>query len=456
MSSPPPSGPLLELDTDFAHALVPEQNDLDTSFLAAEATLELETVPSALRPGAHILLHDEEGRVPGFVTRILALDDRTLVLDPPLPPDHGFRAGTTSIRGNLALAGHGAARPQVILGSGDATRSAQSFVLDEPALSFVPDPGQPRGVRPDVEVTVGRQIWSQVPNFRDSEPTAPHFTTSMTEGGGVRFTFGDGEHGRRLPSGRDNVRVRYRSGNGAAGNLDAGSASKTTRPHPLVAAVHQPLDAAGGNAMEPVESLRSNAPASVLTLGRAVSLRDFEYLAAGQAGLWQARAFVLPTGPRWRETVEVVVVPAGGRPLDPIRRRSLAQTLEQHALPGVGVEITPFVSRPLHLDICLCVRTSEYSPTEVEARVRGALAEAFSLRRRRLGQDVFASQVIQVVEGIEGVESSRCLLALPSGEEGDDIVFDPTLRRLRIDGRAVCHLDHPLATSNVRTEEPAS
>jgi hypothetical protein len=82
--------------------------------------------------------------------------------------------------------------------------------------------------------------------------------------GRLKITFGDGRRGRRMPSGVNNVRITHRKGNGLSGNLAAG-------PHYLVAQVRQPLPATGGNDMETLEALRENAPATVLTLERAVN-----------------------------------------------------------------------------------------------------------------------------------------------------------------------------------------
>src|SRR5262245_19813474 len=113
----------------------------------------------------------------------------------------------------------------------------------------------------------------------------------MTEDGYVEVGFGNGDHGRRLLTGSNNVRVVARQGVGEDGNLPAGSLQKPSKTHALVESVEQLLDASGGADGEDTSSLKTNGPATVLTLGRAVSITDFGLLVGRHSSVWQARAF---------------------------------------------------------------------------------------------------------------------------------------------------------------------
>ncbi|MDD3582120.1 MAG: baseplate J/gp47 family protein, partial [Desulfobacca sp.] len=207
----------------------------------------------------------------------------------------------------------------------------------------------------------------------------------------------------------NNVRLKYRQGTGLAGNLAPGSLTRLAKPHRLVAAVRQPLAATGGNDREGVPSLRENAPATLLTLERAVSLEDFSYLAMSHSSVWQARAFIRPTGLGREIKIEVVVVPAGGGNLG-----SLAQTLTDflmaRAIPGAEVMVLPYQSRTFALEVLISVNAQEYNPEAVMTTVKTALKTKFSLERRKLGQDLFLSEVYQVVEGVTGVIHSRAVI----------------------------------------------
>ncbi len=373
----------------------------------AGSEVPLAQVPAALRSGRIVFLGRLDQPGAGRVAKVGEVRDRSIVLDAVLP--EGSTYGNLVLRGNTVAAGHGEAKEERVLGSGDASQSGQVFVLRDKGVSFVADSNHPAGVRADIEVRVGDRAWQQVPTLADSGPADPHFVLRMTEDGGLELTFGDGRNGRRLPTGTNNVRIAYRVGTGLAGNLPPGRLEKPARPHPLIEAVRQPLPATGGNDMEAIESLRATAPASVSTLGRAVSLADFGRLAASQSSLWQARAFPLPAGIGRQESVRVVVVPAGGGPLDGLAV-SLQAFLEAHALPGVAVRVERYTSVAISLHVTLQIKTAEFDPDRVLAAVRERLLEAFGLRGRRMGQALRLGEIYHVVEGVSGVSNSLCVL----------------------------------------------
>jgi len=233
------------------------------------------------------------------------------------------------------------------------------------------------------------------------------------------------------------VRVSFRVGAGLAGNLPPGSLTKPARPNPRVDAVSQPLDATGGNDREDVASLKTQAPKSVLTLERAVSLADFGALAARQSSVWQARAFALPTGGGRHASLEVVVVPAGGGALGSLAA-DLQSFLAAHALPGVDVRVRPYQPRPFDLDVEIEVKSDERDRDEVRKNVEAALLANFGLRRRALGAALYASEVYAVVEAVPGVESSvvvldgRAAVRLLAAADRAVLFLDPAVSRLTV------------------------
>ncbi len=251
----------------------------------------------------------------------------------------------------------------------------------------------------------------------------------MTEDAYILISFGDGTNGRRLPTGTNNVRITFREGNGLAGNIPAGGLKQPSKPHALVAAVRQLTPAIGGNDMENVASLRENAPASLLALERAVSLSDFGFLAGTHSSVWQARAFARPTGFEQREQIEVVVVPANGGELGELGA-TLREFLLRHAVPGIAIAVTKYDEVLFQVGVELTVDEAAYVADDVKAAVERSLKDAFSLARRRLGQDLFLSEVYKVVENVTGVMHSTIMI---NGDED--------IRRLRTDEHAVSVLD---------------
>ncbi|WP_218188452.1 baseplate J/gp47 family protein, partial [Desulfosarcina cetonica] len=193
----------------------------------------------------------------------------------------------------------------------------------------------------------------------------------------------------------------------------------------LVDTMRQPMAATGGNDMETVASLRENAPATLLTLERAVSLTDFAFLAMSQSSVWQAKAFSRPTGLGRNQKIEVVVVPAGGGELGTLGD-TLTRFLLAHAIPGIEVAVLPYEEVTFSLEVLLTVDAEQFIPETVVQAVDDALQAAFSLQRRGLGQDLFLSEVYAVVEAVEGVRHS---VAVVNG--------DKTLRRQAATDRQV-------------------
>ncbi|NOJ91457.1 hypothetical protein HMI51_00645 [Corallococcus coralloides] len=383
----------------------------------AGTQVPLDTVPRGLTFGRAVVVRQEGGTAPPLLTRVQGTGEGFVALVDPLPP--GSTVDNLVLHANVVLVGHGERKPEEVLGSGDATQTGQAFVLRERGLSFVADSTRASGVRADLEVQVAGRRWQAVESLRESGPTDPHYTVRLVRDGELAVVFGDGRNGRRLPTGANNVRVGFRAGSGLRGNLPPGSLAKPSRPHALVEAVEQPLPASGGNDMEDVEALRRTAPATVLTLERAVSTEDFASLAMGHSSVWQARALLKRNPGSRMERVEVVVVPSDGGELGPLKE-SLADFLRAHALPGVEVSLSRYLSEPVTLDVEVEVDTRAFNPDAVVQAVRAALLDALSLRHRGLGQALYLSDVYKVVEAVTGVESSICVMAGVPGLQRKD------------------------------------
>ncbi|MCP4433624.1 MAG: hypothetical protein GY806_21810 [Gammaproteobacteria bacterium] len=360
-----------------------------------------------------------------------------IIFDPPLAD---CLAGKMVINGNVVQAGHGETQPEKIIGSGDATKLNQSFVLDKEGISFTPDATKNAGVAAAIDVKVAGRVWEQVSSLKDSRADDHHYEIRMTEEGYVKIIFGDGSNGRRLPSGKNNLRVRYRVGSGTEGNVPPQSLIKALKPNPLLDSIAQLLPASGGGDMEDQTSLRENAPPTLLALKRAVSLSDFSHLAASQSSIWQAKAYSEPLQGGRLSQVTVIVVPAGGI-LSDEQKNKLQDYLQRHSLPAVKVCVLPYEPQIINLSVTVRIDSAAYIPQDVAAGVKQELIDQLSLKKRRLGDPLYLSEVYKVVEGIEGVENSVCVL------DGDDRVTKPEKRN------SVVYLDTKTGSSLIITVE---
>ncbi|NVK41916.1 MAG: hypothetical protein HWE39_11790 [Oceanospirillaceae bacterium] len=442
---------------NFKHQLRPAGFDRNTASITdGDYNIRLQDLPASLKPGRKVIVSDGDQARLALVTVVDRAENRIRLQ----PPAQGFAAWNTVIYGNAVAAGHGETAKEKVLGSGDATLGNQTFELKADDLSHIADAAFDQGVRADIELRVDDRQWQQVYSLDDSGAEDHHFAVVLLENGNASLSFGDGTHGRRLPTGNNNVRVRYRRGAGLVGNLAPGSLVKTVGSHPWIDGFLQPLPASGGNDREDTATLRDNAPASTLTLGRAVSLVDFQHLATSQSSVWQARAFRPPADARPGETVRVVVLPAGGGELGDLQQ-DLQSFLQQRAEPHVQVEVAPWQPLIFSVDASIAVDSGAFEPEIVVDAVRQALLDTFSLVRRRLGAPLFRSEVMAAIEGVEGV--SNCSAAVDAQlRDGDGEpttaarvvqAADGSVRRISARPEQLLHLDDGLSSITISSHE---
>lgn len=389
-----------------------------------KSEVELDKAPASLKPDMRVIVElldlpgcEDENVIQKIDWPTSAKKKATLHLKKPLPEE--ATKSNLRICANVVLAGHGERRPEKILGSGDATKGRQRFLLTDanPGVAFIADPRMPTGVRAAVLIKVDGIIYREVPRLEDCAPGDCVFVTRKTDEGFLLFEFGDGQSGRRLPTGRDNVRISYRQGCGLLGNV-AKQTLKLAHPHALLKDARQPFNATGGSDGQDLDSLRSHAPASLQALERAVSLQDFAALAQSHSKVWQAAAVrgapsddTTATPPRGVQAVTVFVVPAGGVGLPDSLQRELEEFLNDHTTPRARACVRCYSELALRLRIKVEVTQRTHDPAQVVNSIREVLLRAFSLRQRRLGQTFYLSEAYKLVEAISGVAASDCTFA---------------------------------------------
>jgi predicted phage baseplate assembly protein len=329
---------------------------------------------------------------------------------------YSYRRDTLTIHANVAHATHGESR-QEVLGSGDASTSFQHFVLRESPLTHTSAP-TPSGTESTLEVRVNDIEWHEVPDLYGRGPEERVYTTRLDEANRTTVQFGDGRSGARLPTGRENVRAAYRKGIGTDGLVRAEQLSLLMTPVLGVRSVRNPLAASGADDPESQDEARRNAPLTVLTLDRVVSLRDYEDFARAYAGIAKALATWVWTG-ETREVLVTVAAPAG---------REVGADLLQNlvgAIRAVGDRHLPLRVegyRPALFGMAAKMRTDpDYIPERVVAAVTAALQEQFGFDTRSFGQGVALSEVLAAIQTVPGVVMADVdeLYRIPR-EEGEE------------------------------------
>ncbi len=311
-----------------------------------------------------------------------------------------FDRRTVTINANVALATHGETVAEV-LGAGNASQPYQRFTLKGVPLTYT-GAQTAEGVASSLQVRVNDLLWQEVPAFLGRGPAERIYVTRTADDGKVTVQFGDGKTGARLPTGGENVRATYRKGIGAAGNVKAGQLSLLlSRPLGLKEAIN-PLPADGGADREERDDARRNAPLTVLTLGRVVSLRDYEDFARAFPGI--AKALATWTWDGQRQGVFVTVAGPDGAAVDETGQTyaNLLAALRAAGDPYVPLRVHTYAAVKFSLTATV-TRRSEYLAAKVDQAVRNALLAAFSFDARQFGQPVALSAVLAVMQGAAGV-----------------------------------------------------
>lgn len=251
-------------------------------------------------------------------------------------PDGGalpFTALATpvTLHGNVVEAVRGETVIDETLGDGNAALPFVSFTLKKKPLAWVEDASLAQGRRPELTLRIDGLEWTRVDTFFGHGPDDRIYTAALEPDGGTRITFGDGKRGARPPSGVGNIRADYRFGAGAA-KPPPGSIQSIARPVKGLASVIGPLPARGGADAETADELRQSAPAGALTLGRAVSLADFEAMARSYPGVLNAASAWAWDARRQRATAKIWIIADGADP-----SAELAVWLSARAAPDLIV-----------------------------------------------------------------------------------------------------------------------
>ena len=312
-----------------------------------------------------------------------------------------YARDTVTIYGNVVKATQGETRKGEVLGGGDATKALQQFTLKQPPLTFVPA-ANPRGVSSTLVVRVNEVRWHERETLADAGPTDRVFMTQTDDDAKTTVIFGSGEHGVRLPTGLENVTATYRNGLGKSGNVKADQITLlSTRPLG-VKAVTNPIRASGGADRESRDQARANAPLGVMALDRLVSVQDYADFARMFAGIGKSVAARLTTGTH--RVVHVTIAGADDIPIDKTSDlyRSLVKALREFGDPVLPIQVE--LRELLALVLSARVRVlPDYAWEFVAPKIRARLLEAFGFGQRDLGQPVFLSEVITVIQRVPGV-----------------------------------------------------
>jgi predicted phage baseplate assembly protein len=300
----------------------------------------------------------------------------------------------------VAAATHGESVKEP-LGSGDAAVPYQQFTLRQPPVTYV-SADTPDGSASTLKVYVNEVLWEEVPFFYGHGPTDRIYITRRDDEGRTTIRFGDGITGARLPTGQNNVRAEYRKGTGLGGLVQAGQLSLLmSRPLGLKGVVN-PEAAQGAEDPESRDDARTNAPLTVLTLDRAVSLQDYEDFSRTFSGVAKAQAVWVWDGRK--RSIFLTVAGPDGELLDEDGSviTKLKESLRTYGDPFVAFTVKAYRQGWFEIAGTVTIDPEHVSDVVMEA-ISADLQQRYSFAARAFGQPVALSEVIAAIQAVPGV-----------------------------------------------------
>lgn len=321
-----------------------------------------------------------------------------LTITPALSP--ALDQATAYAYGNVVKVTHGETIAAEQLGNGDASVSFQTFKLAKAPVTQVRTPGAPNGVKSTLELRVDNILWREVPTFYGRGPRERVYTTSRDNSEVMTVRSGDAVTGARFTTGKANMVARYRQGLGIAGNVVAGALRNPLDRPTGLKSVTNPIAAQGGADAETLEQGRTNAPNTVRTFGRVVSLRDFEDAAREFPGI--ARALAAWEWDGEEQAVRLKVAGDAGVVISDQLLADLTMDLNSRRDPNRKLTIDKHRNVPIRVEAAILVQ-ADHVPALVQAAVAKALAEHFAFENTNLGQAVHLSSVYAAIQAVDGV-----------------------------------------------------
>ncbi|CAB4174366.1 Baseplate protein J-like [uncultured Caudovirales phage] len=276
-----------------------------------------------------------------------------------------------------------------------------------------------------VSVTIEGVDYAGVQYLIDYSNSDPVFSTFTASDGVTYIVFGDNVSGR-IPPNSAQIYATYRVGGGASGNVPTNTIKYilTNAVSGLTVSNQDILTSGdgastGGSDIESTDSIRVNAPKSIRSINRAVSLKDYADLTAQVSGIAKATALAAVY-----TSVTVYFAPFGdkGVELDGVTPSAVFNSLSTSAgtyledkMPAnTTVTFQPPSYVPVDTNITITV-LPQYRQTLVTAAVLTILESLLAFDNVNFADRISLQDVMTVISSVPGV--AYCQVTLLSRQD---------------------------------------
>lgn len=251
-----------------------------------------------------------------------------------------------------------------------------------------------------LELRVDGVRFTEVSGLFGQKHDARVYELRHADDGIATVQFGDGIMGAKPATGAGNITATYRVGAGLVGRVGASTLTTLLAKPTGLDAVTNPLAAEGGADPESLAQARDNAPRTVRTFGRAVSLLDFEDLVTVSGEVAKARATWVWDG--LERLIHLTIAGQEGGIFSAEVLRDLGKALDRARDPNIRLRIDNYSEVFVQMKAGIGVHPDYDEETVLEA-AHDAVEAALAFDALRLGQPLHLSDLYRVLQDVEGV-----------------------------------------------------
>lgn len=285
-------------------------------------------------------------------------------------------------------------------GASDGTSDQQFILLNTSVISD------------SISVTVNDTVYNAVPYIIDAAGIDPVFYSKTDAEETTSIIFGDGVGGR-IPPANSQILVTYRVGGGTIGNVNANTLTNILTNYTPGLTVNNTNSAGGGADTESTDSIRVNAPSSIRSVNRAVSLRDYSDLAVQVAGVAKAIA----TSEVYTN-INLYIAPFGDPGVDgngdltPVFNQlsnKIGQFFIDKTPPNVSLTLFPPTFKEINITATIQA-LPQYKQSVVQRSVETTIAEILAFDNVNFADRISLHYIIGALSNTSGVSYSNVTL----------------------------------------------
>lgn len=264
----------------------------------------------------------------------------------------------------------------------------------------------PENYRNDsLQIIIDGITWEFRNSFAFSGPLDKHFTVQVNEAKQCYVVFGDGVNGL-IPTAGATIFGTYYTCLGISGNLDSStinSFDELTAPVPPLEVDHflvnNELPSVGGLGVEDLERIRKNAPLSIRTMNRAVTLNDYRDLALLVPGVSKASVEFNTQ----LKVVNIYISPDEGGTAPGALLADVLNYFEDKKM--ISTQVLPIAAGETKLRITLTV-TAKFrrDVTDTQNDIKLALKNEFGFNKSQVNKSIRKSDIIALIDNLDKVD----------------------------------------------------